>query len=77
MEEDRITQIKNFMRKRFDIEIGDNCIEKYDEALTHYNDDRSKGTREQERLAFLGDAYLEIIVRNICSIMKNIFLLKI
>ena len=63
MEEDRKIQIKNFMKKGFDIEIDDMYIEDYNQALTHYNDDRHKGTREPERLAFLGDAYLEFIVR--------------
>lgn len=63
MEEDRKVQIKNFIKKVFDIEIGEKYIEDYNQALTHYNDDRLKGTREPERLAFLGDAYLEFIVR--------------
>lgn len=51
------------MKKEFDIEIDDRYIEDYDEALTHYNDQRTGGTREPERLAFLGDSYLEFIVR--------------
>ena len=59
------------MKKCFDIEIGDNCIEKYDQALTHFNDDRHKGTREPERLAFLGDAYLEFIVRKYLFDLEN------
>ncbi len=63
MEEDRKVQIKSFMKKAFDIEINDKYIEDYDQALTHYNDQRTKGTREPERLAFLGDSYLEFIVR--------------
>ena len=63
MEEVRKVQIKNFIKKEFDIEIDDKYIEDYDKALTHYNDHRSKGTREPERLAFLGDSYLEFIVR--------------
>jgi len=63
MEEDRKIQIKNFLKKGFDIEIDDKYIEDYNQALTHYNDDRLKGTRKPERLAFLGDAYLEFIVR--------------
>ena len=63
MEEDRIVQIKIFIKKGFDIEIDDKFIGDFDQALTHYNDTRSKGTREPERLAFLGDAYLEFIVR--------------
>jgi len=63
MEENRKVQIKNFMKKGFDIEIGDKYIEDYNQALTHYNDDRLKGTRPPERLAFLGDAYLEFLVR--------------
>lgn len=63
MEEDRKVQIKNFMKKVFDIEIGDTYIEDYNQALTHYHDYSPKGTRDPERLAFLGDAYLEFIVR--------------
>ena len=63
MEENRKVQIKNFMKKGFDIEIDDKYIEEYNEALTHYKDDRPKGTRKPKRLAFLGDAYLEFIVR--------------
>ncbi|HJH27594.1 MAG TPA: hypothetical protein C5S37_12730 [Methanophagales archaeon] len=31
--------------------------------MTHYNDNSPKGTRKPERLAYLGDAYLEFIVR--------------
>lgn len=62
-EEDRKTQIKNFMKNSFDIDIDDKYIEDYNQALTHYNDQRIKGTRMQERLAFLGDSYLEFIVR--------------
>lgn len=30
--------------------------------MTHYNDQRTGGTRRQERLAFLGDSYLDFIV---------------
>jgi dsRNA-specific ribonuclease len=63
MEENRKVQIKNFMKKGFDIEIDDKYIEDYDQALTHYNDNSLKGTRKPERLAYLGDAYLEFIVR--------------
>ena len=63
MEEDRKIQIKNFMNEIFDIDIGDEYIDMYDIALTHHNDYAPKGTREIERLAFLGDAYLEFIVR--------------
>lgn len=63
MEEVRKTQIKNFIKKEFDIEIDDRYIEDYDQALTHYNDHKLKGTRKPERLAFLGDSYLEYIVR--------------
>jgi len=63
IEEDRKVQIKNFMKEAFDIEIDDKHIEDYDQALMHYNDQRTGGTREPERLAFLGDAYLEFIVR--------------
>jgi len=63
MEEERKVQIKNFIKKEFDIEIDDKYIEDYDHALTHYNDHRPKGTREPEKLAFLGDSYLEFIVR--------------
>lgn len=63
MEENRKVQIKNFMKKGFNIETGDKYIEDYNEALTHHNDDKPKGTRKPERLAFLGDAYLEFIVR--------------
>lgn len=63
MEEVRKVQIKNFIKKVFDIEIDDKYIEDYDQALTHYNDQRTGGTREPERLAFLGDSYLEFIVR--------------
>jgi dsRNA-specific ribonuclease len=63
MEEERKVQIKNFIKKEFDIEIDDKFIEDYDQALTHHNDQRTGGTREPERLAFLGDSYLEFIVR--------------
>ncbi len=63
MEEERKVQIKNFIKKEFDIEIDEKHIEDYDKALTHYNDQRTGGTREPERLAFLGDSYLEFIVR--------------
>jgi dsRNA-specific ribonuclease len=63
MEEKRKDQIKDFLKKEFDIEIDDKYIEYYNEALTHYNDQRTGGTREAERLAFLGDSYLEFIVR--------------
>ena len=63
MEENRKVQIKNFMKKGFDIAIDDKYIEDYNQALTHYNDYSPKGTRKPERLAFLGDAYLEFIVR--------------
>lgn len=63
MEEDRKIQIKNFMNKEFDIEISDEHIEMYNIALTHHNDSAPKGTREIERRAFLGDAYLELILR--------------
>ena len=63
MEEVRKAQIKNFIKKEFDIEIDDNYIEDYDQALTHYNDHKPKGTRKPERLAFLGDSFLEYIVR--------------
>jgi len=76
MEEDRKIQIKNFMKKGFDIEIGDKYIEKYNQALTHYNDDRHRGTRETERLAFLGDAYLEFIVRKYLFNHENKFSLE-
>ncbi|MCZ7355412.1 MAG: tetratricopeptide repeat protein [Candidatus Methanoperedens sp.] len=63
MEEVRKVQIRNFIKKEFNIEIDEKYIEDYDEALTHYNDNRTKGTRKPERLAFLGDSYLEYIVR--------------
>ena len=63
MEENRKVQIKNFMKKGFDIDIDDKYIEDYNQALTHYNDNSPKGTRKPERLAFLGEAYLEFIVR--------------
>lgn len=63
MDEKRKDQIKDFMKKEFDIEIDDKYIKHYNQALTHYNDQRTKGTREAERLAFLGDSYLEFIVR--------------
>lgn len=62
MEELRKVQIKNFIKKEFDIEIDDKYIEDYDEALTHYNDQRTGGTRDPERLAFLGDSYLDFLV---------------
>ena len=64
MEEDRKIQMKKFIQKVFDIEIDDKHIGIYNEVLTHYNDVAPKGTREIERLAFLGDAYLEFIVRD-------------
>ena len=76
MEENRKVQIKNFMKKGFDIEIDDKHIEDYTQALTHYNDDRPKGTREPERLAFLGDAYLEFIVREYLFNHKDNFSLE-
>lgn len=76
MEIDRKIQIQNFMKKVFDIEIDNNSIERYDQALTHYNDDRHKGTREPERLAFLGDAYLEFIVRKYLFDLENKFSLE-
>jgi len=76
MEENRKVQIKNFMKKGFDIEIDDKYIENYNQALTHYNDDRPKGTREPERLAFLGDAYLEFIVREYLFNHKDNFSLE-
>jgi len=76
MEENRKAQIKNFVRKEFDIEIGDKYIEDYDQALTHYNDDRHRGTRKPERLAFLGDAYLELIVREYLFNYKDEFSLE-
>jgi dsRNA-specific ribonuclease len=63
MDEKRKDQIKDFMKKEFDIEIDGKYIKHYNQALTHYNDQRTKGTREAERLAFLGDSYLEFIVR--------------
>ncbi len=63
MEEVRKAQIKNFIKKEFGIEIDDKYIEDYDQALTHNNDHRTKGTRKSERLAFLGDSYFEFIVR--------------
>ena len=73
MEEKRKDQIKNFMKKEFDIEIDDKYIKDYDQALTHYNDQRTGGTREPERLAFLGDSYLEFIVRKYLYNHKDIF----
>jgi dsRNA-specific ribonuclease len=76
MEENRKEQIKNFMKKEFDIKIDDKYIEDYNQALTHYNDDRLKGTREPERLAFLGDAYLEFIVREYLFNQDNFSLEK-
>ena len=76
MEEKRKVQIKNFMKKEFDIEIGDKYIEDYNQALTHYIDDRPKGTRPPERLAFLGDAYLEFLVREYLFNYKDKFSLK-
>ena len=76
MEENRKAQIKNFVKKEFDIEIGDKCIEDYDRALTHYNDDRHRGTRKPERFAFLGDAYLELIVREYLFNYKDEFSLE-
>ncbi len=62
MEEERKIKIKNFMKKAYDIEIDNQYIDDYDEALTHYNDQRTGGTREPERLAFLGDSYLDFII---------------
>ncbi len=62
VEENRKVQIKDFMKEAFDIEIDDKNIEDYDLALTHYNDQRTKGTREPEKLAFLGDSYLDFII---------------
>lgn len=76
MEENRKAQIENFVKKEFDIEIGDKYIEDYDQALTHYNDDRPRGTRKPERLAFLGDAYLELIVREYLLDYKDEFSLE-
>ena len=76
MEEDRITKIKNFIKKEFDIEIDDKLIEDYNKALTHYNDDRLKGTCEPERLAFFGDAYLEFIVREYLFNLEENFSLE-
>jgi len=69
-------KIKNFIKKVFDIEIDDKYIEDYNQALMHYNDDRLKGTREPERLAFLGDAYLEFIVRKYLFKHKDEFSLE-
>ena len=51
------------MKNKLGIEIGDKYIEDYDQALMHYIDNRQKGTREPERLAILGDPYLEFIIR--------------
>jgi dsRNA-specific ribonuclease len=76
MEENRKEQLKNFMGKKFVIEIDDKYIEDYNQALTHYNDDRLKGTRKPERLAFLGDAYLEFIVREYLFNHKDNFSLE-
>ncbi len=76
MEEVRKAQIKNFIKKEFDIEIDEKYIEDYDQALTHYNDHRTKGTREPERLAFLGDSYLEFIVRKYLYNHKDNFNLR-
>lgn len=73
MEEDRKVQIKKFMKKEFDIEIDDKYMKDYEQALTHYNDQRTGGTREPERLAFLGDAYLELIVRKHLFKHKPVF----
>lgn len=73
MEEERKVQIKNFIKKEFDIEINEKYIEDYDQALTHYNDQRTGGTREPERLAFLGDSYLEFIVRKYLYNHKDFF----
>lgn len=58
MDENRKIQIKNFMKNKLGIEIGDKYIEDYDQALMHYIDNRQKGTREPKRLAFLGDSPL-------------------
>ena len=76
MEENRKVQIKNFMKKGFDIDIDDKHIEDYNQALTHYNDDRPKGTCDPERLAYLGDAYLEFTVREYLFNHKNNFSLE-
>jgi len=73
MEEVRKAQIKNFIKKEFDIEIDEQYIEDYDQALTHYNDHKPKGTRKPERLAFLGDSYLEFIVRKYLYNHKETF----
>lgn len=73
MEEKRKDQIKNFLKIQFDIEIDDKYIEDYKQALTHYNDQRKGGFREPERLAFLGDSYLEFIVRKHLFNHKPIF----
>lgn len=62
MEEDRKVKIKNFMKHALDIEINEKYIQDYDWALTHYIDQRTKGTREPERLSFLGDSYLHFII---------------
>ena len=71
MDQDRKIKIKNFINNELDIEIGDENIEHYNQALTHYNDDRKKGTREPERLAFLGDSYLELIIRRFLFNHRN------
>ena len=61
--EERIDEIKKFLRDKFSIETDDISI--YDKAFTH----STCGTPNNQRLAFLGDRVFDIIVAE--HIMKK------